>query len=352
MIEASVPSAYAEEICTALALRLIAGDSMPITLNGKIVSPELVREYAAATKNTMVWALLSDDFRERVRVLDSALASALDEMSVEMNACLDVLKGWNANESTTFMWDRFIHFRYADKAELLRIVAEARATLSHTTIAALNAVFLNDGRSERELAMLAFVLQSPVGWLFVTKQAAALADAQATLQRANVVSSSYGYAVMRKYHALGGALFLPWWAFVIAGVVTGFGFAVITIVVMLVLAAVLRKTLTQFYKDQVGPDAWFRGRNPPERWTKFLVETYGKDEKLDVISRELDDLNRRLEEYGAIGIRVAPAKKLSPKFGALAVVGIVGCLVIPIPLSIVLTIIASFLAAVGHAFHH
>ena len=159
----------ADDLCTALALKLIASDTMPLTIKGKILSTELVRACAAEGKPLMVWALLSDNFRERVAAWDAAGAQALQQMQREMFAVRDLVKSWNANEETQFKWDWMIHYRYAAPTGLQRIVDTGRAEFHSTSNKALSAAFVNAACSEREIAALAWVLQTPQNWGFVTR---------------------------------------------------------------------------------------------------------------------------------------------------------------------------------------
>jgi serine/threonine protein kinase len=309
-----VGSAIAEDLCTALALKVIAGETMPLTISGTVVGPALIRRYAADGKRLSVWALLSSSFIDRVRALDGDMAATLTEMRTEIYACRDLLSSWKASDETLYSWDRFVHYRYVDQPELKRVLDIARETFAYTTLETLNPKFHDPAPSMRELAMLAFVLSNAEGWGFVTKVRVEAGIVQELQARTINIGRAYGYAVLRRYHAASGLLFRPWWQFLIATIVWPASYLMIPFLI------VLRKSLGRFMIDQCGEGASFRGRVSQKEWTASVIQFYGKNASLEAISRDLDECNAKLRAYARDGANAAVVSKHSPRFGKFSVI--------------------------------
>ena len=327
----------ADDLCTALALKLIASDTMPLTIKGKILSTELVRACAAEGKPLMVWALLSDNFRERVAAWDAAGAQALQQMQREMFAVRDLVKSWNANEETQFKLglDDSLPLRRSHGSPTHRRYGSRRVSLD-----------LEQGaqRRVRERGVLGAGNRcvgvgpaNPAKLGFRHKVEMERREAGAVDSRAAALSSAYGWAVVRKYHAFNGVLFHPWWVLVIAVFITGGMFALFSAIALPVLAFALRKTLNRFLVNQDGAGAFFYGRNLPSAFSGKIVDSLGKDLPLKAIERELDDCNDRLKAYAAKGIQVVARSKGSPKYGCLTVFAMLICIVAPFPLTMVMS---------------
>jgi hypothetical protein len=161
----------AEEVFTALALRAVGGDRVPLTLRGCELEPELLVSFAAAGKprmDRMFWAFMRPEVVRVMTSLSPDMGARFADMAARYRAVTDVLESWKTDKKLLAQTAAIAVCALQSRTENEAQIDNAKKFLASSANRMIDDAFRNAGRGDAQAAALVFTFERAADFRYDT----------------------------------------------------------------------------------------------------------------------------------------------------------------------------------------